>query len=256
MSDIALAVQPLQIDVMTLGKMLSQSGYFQDAKQAAQAAVKVLAGQELGFGPIASMTGIYIVKGKVTLSANLIGAAIKKAVHYDYQVKRLDNTGCEIVFYEQGKVLGTSLFEEKDAKQAGLIAGDNWKKYPRNMYFARAMSNGAKWYCPDVFGGPVYTPDELGAVVDGETGEIINGTAGVVVTEPEPASGGNGDKQAALNAFYDKVLVDIPYYNHKAHIGNTLKQLGYTAFNMKYEADMLADLQKHASEKADEEAEK
>ena len=74
-----IAVQPPQMDVMTLGKMLSQSGYFADAKQAAQAAVKVLAGQELGFGPIASMTGIYIVKGKVTLSANLIGAAIKKA---------------------------------------------------------------------------------------------------------------------------------------------------------------------------------
>jgi hypothetical protein len=40
------------------------------------------------------------------------------------------------------------------------------------MLYARALSNGAKWYCPDVFGGPIYTPDELGAVVDGETGEL------------------------------------------------------------------------------------
>jgi hypothetical protein len=30
------------------------------------------------------------------------------------------------------------------------------------MLYARALSNGAKWYCPDVFGGPIYTPDELG----------------------------------------------------------------------------------------------
>jgi len=182
-----ITVQP-QLDVMTLGKMLSQSGYFQDAKEAAQAAVKVLAGQELGFGPIASMTGIFIVKGKVTLSANLVGAAIKRAAHYDYQVKRLDNTGCELAFYEQGKILGTSLFEEKDAKQAGLSGQDNWKKYPRNMYFARAMSNGAKWYCPDVFGGPIYTPDELGMIIDGETGEIINGEAEVVVRTPPPSA--------------------------------------------------------------------
>jgi hypothetical protein len=23
------------------------------------------------------------------------------------------------------------------------------------------MSNGAKWFCPDIFAGPVYTPDEM-----------------------------------------------------------------------------------------------
>ena len=28
------------------------------------------------------------------------------------------------------------------------------------MLFARAISNGVKWYCPDVFGGPVYVPEE------------------------------------------------------------------------------------------------
>jgi hypothetical protein len=43
------------------------------------------------------------------------------------------------------------------------------------MLFARAMSNGAKWHTPDVFAGnPVYTADELGATVDGETGEVIS----------------------------------------------------------------------------------
>ena len=245
-----LAVQPLLPDVVTLGKLLSGSGYFQDAKQAGQAAVKVLAGQELGFGPIASMTGIYIVKGKVTLSANLIGAAIKKAARYDYRVKHLDNTGCEIEFYQDSKPLGISEFAERDAKQAGLVAGENWKKYPRNMYFARAMSNGAKWFCPDVFGGPVYTPDELGAIVDGETGEIINGEATVV--EPEPT--GNGDKQAALSTFFDKVLEEIPYYNHSKHVGATLKKMGYDGYNPDNEDAMWADLQAHASEKADEKA--
>ena len=73
--------------------------------------------------------------------------------------------------------------------------------------------------------------------------------------DPDAGTNGAGDKQAALNAFYDTVLADIPYYTHKAHIGNTLKKLGYTAFNVEHEADMLADLQTHASEKADEEAE-
>ena len=41
------------------------------------------------------------------------------------------------------------------------------------MLFARAMSNGVKWFCPNIFlGVPVYTLEELGAKVD-EDGEVI-----------------------------------------------------------------------------------
>jgi hypothetical protein len=32
------------------------------------------------------------------------------------------------------------------------------------MLFARAISNGVKWYTPDVFSGPVYTPEEFDVV--------------------------------------------------------------------------------------------
>jgi hypothetical protein len=43
------------------------------------------------------------------------------------------------------------------------------------MLFARAMSNGVRWYCPDVTNGnAVYTPEELGAEVD-EDGNVIDG---------------------------------------------------------------------------------
>src|SRR5690242_9743510 len=98
------------MDVMTLGKVLSQSGYFQDARDAAQAVVKVLAGQELGFGPIASMSGVYIVNGKPTLSANLMAAAIKRSHKYDYRITRLDNDGCEIAFYQGADQIGISTF--------------------------------------------------------------------------------------------------------------------------------------------------
>lgn len=150
------------LDVMSLGKMLSSSGYFADVKDAAQAVVKVLAGQEMGIGPIAAMTGIYIVKGRVTLSANLMAAQIKRSGRYDYRVIRLDDTGCELAFFEQGQEIGRSSFTADDAKAAGLWnSSDPWKRSPRNMMFARAMSNGTKWYTPDVFSGPVYTPDEL-----------------------------------------------------------------------------------------------
>jgi hypothetical protein len=164
-------------DPEALGRVLAASGYFQDARDAAQAVVKVLAGAELGFGPIASMTGVYIVKGRVTLSANLMAAAIKRHPKYDYRVKDLTDEKAEVAFFERGQEIGSSEFTMADARRAQLSGGENWKKYPRNMLLWRAMSNGAKFYCPDAFSGaPVYTPDELGADVDPETGEIIEGS--------------------------------------------------------------------------------
>jgi hypothetical protein len=178
-------------DPEALGRVLAASGYFQDARDAAQAVVKVLAGAELGFGPIASMTGVYIVKGRVTLSANLMAAAIKRHPKYDYRVKDLTDTKAEVSFYERGQEIGSSEFTMDDARRAQLANGENWKKYPRNMLLWRAMSNGAKFYCPDAFSGaPVYTPDELGADVDPETGEIIEGSFAVEAV-PMPARRGD-----------------------------------------------------------------
>ena len=170
-------------DLGQLGQIFVKSGFFADTRDAAQAIVKVMAGQELGFAPIASMTGVYIVKGKVSLSANLMAAAIKRSGKYNFRVRKLDAKECELAFFERAgdkwEEVGVSSFSIAEATQAGLTNNATWKNFPRNMLYARAMSNGCKWYCPDVFGGPIYTPDELGAVVDGETGEVID-------LEPEP----------------------------------------------------------------------
>ena len=187
------AITPINLsETMELGQLLAQSGFFADSRQAAQAVVKVLAGRELGFGPIASMTGVNIINGKVALSANLMAAAIKRSGRYNYRVVELSDTSCRIDFFEGGERIGSSVFTTADATKAGLTTG-NWQKFPRNMLFARALSNGVKWYCPDLAGGPLYTPDELGAQVDGETGEIIDAPA-VTVVAPTPthAPAGNG----------------------------------------------------------------
>jgi len=159
-------------EMQSLGEVFVKSKFFQDSQDAAQAIVKVMAGAELGFPPIASMTGVYIVKGKVSLSANLIAAAIKRSGRYTYRVRKLDIEGCEIEFFENGESVGLSSFTREDAQRAQLLGKETWRSFFLNMAFARALSNGAKWHCPDIFGGPVYTPEELGAEVDGE-GEVI-----------------------------------------------------------------------------------
>jgi hypothetical protein len=146
-----------------LGDILAKSGFFADSKDAAQAAVKVMAGAELGFGPVASMTGIYIVKGKVTISANLMAAAVKAHPRYDYKVLEHDDTHCVIEFRDKvNEETNVSAYTLEDAKKQGLASNDNWVKTPRNMLFARAMSNGVKWFAPDVLGGPIYTPADFG----------------------------------------------------------------------------------------------
>lgn len=179
---------PSLSETMELGNLLAQSGFFADSRGAAQAVVKVLAGRELGFGPIASMTGINIIQGRVSISANLMAAAIKRSGRYDYLVKEMTATRCNIEFRERVGdkwiVIGFSEFTDKDAQKAGT---KNMDKFPRNMLFARAMSNGARWFTPDIFGGPVYTPEELGATVDGETGEVIDAPR-IIVEQPAPTA--------------------------------------------------------------------
>lgn len=202
-----LTIKNQNLDVMELGDVLIKSGYFQDTKQAAQAVVKVLAGVEIGLGPIAAMTGIYIIKGRITLSANAMAAVIKNSGKYDYRIIEHNNEICKIEFYQNGEKVGLTEFSMDDAAQAGLTngPGQSWQKFPRNMLFARALSNGAKWFCPDVFAGnPPYTPDELGIDIDGETGQIIDGQ--LIETDQQPS---NDKLKIAIQALGGQAITDI-----------------------------------------------
>ena len=155
------------IDLVTLGRFLVQSGYFTDVKSISQAAVKVLLGQELGVPPITAMMHVYLVQGRPALASGLMAAKIKGSGRYSYKIVRHDEGVCEIRFFERGvggvwDEIGASVFTADDAERAGLLKkGGAWATYRRNMLFARALSNGARWHTPDLFGGPVYTPEEL-----------------------------------------------------------------------------------------------
>ena len=169
--------------IKAMASLLVASGYFteQSANRdvaIAQTVTKIIAGRELGFAPYTSVNGINIIRGNPTVSANLTAGSIKAHPRYDYRVRKMDDTEVSIEFLENGKVIGISSFSAMDAKRAGVT---NLDKYPRNMLFARAISNGQKWYCPDVFfGNAVYVEGELEGdppppviIVDKESGEVI-----------------------------------------------------------------------------------
>ena len=165
--DAPVVASPMSLgDIMELGNVLVRSGMFRSTVSAEQAVAKVLAGRELGLGPIASMTHVFVIDGKVGLSAGLIGSKIRQHPDYDFKVTEHTEEECAIEFFYRGEIAGTSSFSLKDAEQAGLLRqGSPWTKYPRNMVYARALTNGARWYAPDAFGGSIYTPEELGASV-------------------------------------------------------------------------------------------
>ncbi len=165
--------QPTSIGTEQLGAIMVKSGYFKDTREEAQAVVKILYGAELGFGPIASMLGCYIVDGRPSLSAQLIASAIQKSGTYRYRVREWTDSRCRIEFFDRGESVGESTFSLDDANRASLANKQTWKQYPKAMLWARAMSQGARAYTPDVFNGAIYTPDELQEDWEATTREAI-----------------------------------------------------------------------------------
>jgi len=145
-------------DALSIGEVFFRSGLFSDIKSVHQAVVKIIAGQEMGISPMAAMNGIHIIQGKPVVGAGLMAARIKSFGKYDYNVIEHDDKICSIEFKQGNKTLGTSTFTIEDAKKSGT---KNLDKFPRNMLFARAMSNGVKWYTPDIYEQPVYVPEEM-----------------------------------------------------------------------------------------------
>lgn len=175
-----------------VAKALAASGFFKDAQQAEQAFGKILLGRDMGLAPMEAMLAIHLIEGKAEMSADFHATRVKLTPGYDYDVEwtgevDTDTQGCSITFlvpykgepYVRERI---SDFTIKDAKRAGLYdrkgpkGGDgNWKKFPRNMLFARAMSNGVAWFCPEVMGAVrIYTPGEVEAELAPIGGDAVD----------------------------------------------------------------------------------
>lgn len=156
-------------EVMQYATVFRASGYFKDVRDENQAAVKIMAGSELGLAPFASMNGIDIIQGKPVVSAHLAAALVQRSAKYDYRVVDSTTKRCEIAFLNRktGEELGHAVFDWDMAQRANLTGKDNWKKHPDDMLYARAMSKGVRRFCPDLLAGAVYVEGEI----DGGNGD-------------------------------------------------------------------------------------
>jgi len=155
-------------DYVRLGEIFGRSGLFADARDANKCVVKILAGAEMGFGPMASMSGVHVINGKPCCSSSLMAAAIKRSGRYDYRVLESTRERCELEFYEQGKPCGRCSLTLREAAETKLTVDKDgqpkqtWERHSDAMLFARCISAGFKKFCPDLIGGiAAYDPDEL-----------------------------------------------------------------------------------------------
>jgi len=142
-------------------QQLIQSGLLPKHYNRAQAVLTaILMGQELGFSPMAALRVVVVINGVPTLSAAGMKA---KAIKAGGQFKTVEWTDevCTIKVTRQGwsesEVVTYSI---DDAKLQGLTNKDNWKRMPKQMLYARAVTMGIRNVFADVVEG-VYGTEEM-----------------------------------------------------------------------------------------------
>jgi hypothetical protein len=181
-----------------LAEPLVKSGFLPDyIKTPGQAVAIIMAGREMGVQPMQSLRSINLVKGKITINADLqLALFVRDGGRFKWL--KDDINGAELWLRHPSGNEYTASFSQADAKTAGLWgkAGTPWQLHPRPMMRARTITGGMKavGYEPvsgaydDVSGElpgapvPAYEPVvrvgidpvvETGEVVDPETGEVV-----------------------------------------------------------------------------------
>lgn len=187
--------------------------------------VVILAGQELGLGPSQAVMGIKMIEGKPELSANTMAAMVKAGGKYDFRVSYSDDDPtasaedlwCEVAFFlvDGGESVGVSRFSKHDAEVAGLWR-NNYLKFWRNMLFARALSNGVKWFCADALRVSAYHEGEIEGDTFAPAPQIPAPPAQISATpEPdrEPAIVQGGPQEPYDGPEEEVAADDVDYFN-------------------------------------------
>ena len=131
----------------------------------------------LGISRVHVLTSIAVINGRPSPSADLMSAMVRNRGH------KLRVTGDDthavvtLIRADDPDFEYTATWDESKARKAGLWGNKGpWTNYPAAMLRSRAISEVIRMGATDVMAGGIYTPEELGADVDGE-GNVINAPA-------------------------------------------------------------------------------
>lgn len=113
----------------------------------------MLAARELDIPPMAALNGgINIINGKTEISARMMAALIMRRGH-TISVEESTDQKCVLKGVRSNGQTTFESFTIEEAKLAGLVKdAGGWKKWPKDMCYARCMSRLARRLFPDVIG--------------------------------------------------------------------------------------------------------
>ena len=186
MNELSLHAEVPQM--IELARALKGAGGFipEHLKTEGQILATILAGRELGLGPMASMRGLHVVKGKVGADYSLWVALLKRN---GYSVEWLESSAEKVVLRltdPKGK-LHVETWDKARATTAGLWGNQGpWKNHPETMLRARAVTSAGRSFAAEVMAGG-YDIDEL-REIDDNTPKVKATTARVVAEPPSEPS--------------------------------------------------------------------
>lgn len=150
-------------DVRDLAKMLADAppGMVPKAYQGSAPGIFacILRGVGLGLDPMEALANIHVIEGKAVLSSELmLSLVMRRGVQVEWTTMTDDEVECRLT--RPGYPTHTGSWCIEDARRAGLLSKDNWKKYPRAMLRARCLSEAIRSWAPDLLGAGVYDESE------------------------------------------------------------------------------------------------
>lgn len=153
----------------------------------------ILAGQELGLQPMASLRSLDIIQGTPALRAHAMRGLVQSRGH-SVQLVSSDPKTCVM----RGKRAGEDEWQEVTwtidrAGALGLLSKDQWKKQPQTMLIARATGEICRLIASDVLHAMPYASEEIDSGVAATVQPNWQPTARV--TAAEILQGGQRDVQ-------------------------------------------------------------
>lgn len=152
----------------------------------------ILAGQELGLQPMATLRSIDVIQGTPALRAHAMRGLVQSHGH-SVQVVESTKDHCVMRGRRKGEQeWQTVTWDVERADELGLTGKSEWKKQRKTMLVARATGEICRLIASDVLYAMPYAAEEL----DGDTPGIGNAPARVTVDEIVTARQGTAEQPA------------------------------------------------------------
>ena len=165
-------------EMMTLAREAVSAGLVPRGMTPEAAYLSIITGEGLGLPPTQAMRAVFVVEGKITLSAQAMGGCLQRGggslVWHEMSATAAD---VEAILPSLTPGMPPSRARVRwtidDAKRAGKAGSGTWAKYPMAMLANRALAQACRMAAPATFMG-IYDPEEIDSI--GERSRVVSAT--------------------------------------------------------------------------------